>query len=74
MVTVKWWTQRKMRVARFHTATDDRVVTLDSLFVRDDKHGNYSIRDATLDDIDDAVLLVMRAQGYEPAQNGEVER
>lgn len=74
MVTVKWWPGTRMKVARFHLVTTDGVVTLDSLFVRDEKRDeSYYIREAELDDIDDEILLVMRSQGYEPAQTGEVE-
>ena len=72
MLTVKWWQSRRLKIARFHVNTDDRVVSLDSLYVRENprssQHENYYIRDATLEDIDDGVLTLMEAYGYEPAE------
>jgi len=77
MLTVKWWQNSRVKVARFHVNTDDRVVSLDSLYVRENPRSsqfeNYYVRDATLDNIDDAVLRLMQAYGYEPAEEVSAE-
>lgn len=74
LLTVKWWRGNRLKVGRFHINTDDRICTLDSLFVRENPRSargeNYYIRDATLDDIPDSVLQWMQVNGYEPAREG----
>lgn len=67
LITVKWRSGNKLKVARFRPATDDGVVTLDSVFIRDGHDYDY-VREPTLGLVNGQVQKIMQAEGYEPAE------
>lgn len=69
LIVAKWFpTDGGRRTAEFDVATGDGVITLRKLHVSHDRtRGAYHLRNATLENIHDRVLELLRWRGYTPA-------